>query len=103
MLYLRTFKIYELDPEKSFLVHELTWQASFRKTKVKLDLLSDTDMLLMVENGITRGIYHSVYQHAKANKICMKDYDKNIELSYPQYWDVNKQKWLGNVSKASYK
>ena len=100
MMHLRTFKIYELDPAKSFLVHELVWQASLKKAKVKLDLLSDTDMLLMVENGITREIYHSVYQHAKANKKCMKNYDKNIELSYPQYWNVNKYKMVGQCRKS---
>ena len=30
--------------------------SSFKKTKVKLDLLTDIDMLLMVEKGIRRGI-----------------------------------------------
>ena len=33
----------------------LAWQAALKKTKVKLDLLTDIDMLLMVEKGI-RGI-----------------------------------------------
>ena len=46
-------------------------------------------MLLMAEKGNTRGIYHSIYWYAKANIIYMKDYDKNKELSYLQYWDVN--------------
>ena len=27
--------------------------------------------------------------YAKANNKYMKDYDKNKELSYLQYWDVN--------------
>ena len=35
------------------------------------------------------GIGHSIYRYAKANNKCMKDYDKNKELSYVQYWDVN--------------
>ena len=34
--------------------------SSFKKTKVKLDLLIDIDMLLMVEKGITGGIWHSI-------------------------------------------
>ena len=46
-------------------------------------------MLLMVEKGIRGGICHSIYQYAKANNKYMKDYDKNKELSYLQYWDVN--------------
>ena len=46
-------------------------------------------MLLMVEKGIRGGICHSIYQYAKANNKYMKDYDKNKESSYIQYWDVN--------------
>ena len=46
-------------------------------------------MLLMVEKGIRGGISHSSYRYAKANNKYMKDYDKNKELSYLQYWDVN--------------
>ena len=46
-------------------------------------------MLLMVEKGIRGGICHFVYPYAKANNKCMKDYDKNKESSYLQYWNVN--------------
>ena len=46
-------------------------------------------MLFMVEKGIRGGICHSIYQYAKANNKCMKDYDKNKELSDLQYRDVN--------------
>ena len=43
----------------------------------------------MVEKGIRGGICHSIYQYAKANNKYMKDYEKNKDLSYLQYWDVN--------------
>ena len=33
-------------------------------------------MLLMAEKGIRGGIYHSIYQYAKANKKQMRDYNK---------------------------
>ena len=46
-------------------------------------------MLLMVEKGIRGGTCHSIYRYAKADNKCMKDYDKNKESPYPQYWDVN--------------
>ena len=52
---------YELDLAKSFSAPGLAWQAVLKKTKVKLDLLTDIDMLLMVEKGIRAGIYKSIY------------------------------------------
>ena len=56
-------EIYELGLSAS----GLAWQTALKKTKVKLDLLSDIYMLLMVEKGIRGGIYHSIYRHAKAS------------------------------------
>ena len=70
-------KIKELDPVRFLTAPGLVWQADLKKTKVKLDLLSDIDMLLMVEKGITAGKCHSFYRYAKANNKYMKDYDKN--------------------------
>ena len=70
-------KIYELDPAKFLSAPGLAWQAALKKTKVKLDLLTDIDMLLMVEKGIRGGICHSIYRYAKANNKYMKNYDKN--------------------------
>ena len=58
--------------------------SSFKKIKVKLDLLSDIDMLL-VEKGIRGKICHSLNRYAKANNKYMEDYDQNKELSYIQY------------------
>ena len=52
-------------------------------------MLTDVDMLLMVEKGIRCGICHAIYRYAKPNNKHMKNYDKNKELSYIQYLDVN--------------
>ena len=49
---------------------------SFKKSKVKLDLLIDINMLITVEKGIREGICHSIYRYAKANDKYMKDHDK---------------------------
>ena len=46
-------------------------------------------MLLMVEKGIAGRICYSIYQYANANNKYMRDYDKNKESLYIQYWDVN--------------
>ena len=45
-------------------------------------------MLLKVEKGIRGGTRHSIYRQGKANNKHMKDFDKNKESSYIQYWDV---------------
>ena len=82
-------KIYELDPAKFLSAPGLGWEAALKKSKVKLDLSTDIDMLLMIEKGIREGICHSIYRYGKANNKYMKDYDKNKESSYLQYWDVN--------------
>ena len=49
---------------------------------MKLDLLTDVDMLLMIETGIRGRICHSVYRYAKVNNKYMKDYDENKQSSY---------------------
>ena len=67
----------------------LAWQVALKKIKVKLALLTDINMLLMVEKVISGGICHSIYRYTKANNRYMKDYAKNKESSCLQYWDVN--------------
>ena len=68
----------------------LVWQVCFKKTEVKLDLLTDTDLLLMVEKGTRGGICHAIHRYAKANDKYMKEkYDKNKESSYLMYLDAN--------------
>ena len=71
----------------------------------------------MVEEGIRGGICHFIHRYAKANNKYMKDYDKNIELSYIQYLDannlcgwamsqkspVNNFKWIEDASKINEK
>ena len=82
-------KVYGLDPVYFLSAPELAWQACLKKTGVKLELLTDVDMLLMIEKGIRGGICHSIYRHTKANNKYMKIYDKNNESSYLIYKDAN--------------
>ena len=60
-------KVYELDPAHFLSLPGLAWQACLKKTNIKLEMLTDYDMLLMVEEGIRGGICHSIHRHAKAN------------------------------------
>ena len=82
-------KEYELDPGHFLSLPGLAWQACLKKTNVELELLTDYDMLLMVEEGIRGGIYHSIRRYAKANNKYMKNYNNNEESSYIQYLDAN--------------
>ena len=43
-------KIYKLDPTNFLSAPGLAWQVALNKTKVKLDLLTDINILLLVEN-----------------------------------------------------
>ena len=49
-------EIYELDPSYFYSAPGLAWQACLKKTGVKLELLTDIDMLLMFEKGIRGGM-----------------------------------------------
>ena len=60
-----------------------------KKKKVELELLTDIDMLLMVENGIRGEICHAIHRYAKANNNYMKNYDKNIISLYLIYLDAD--------------
>ena len=45
----------------------------FKETKVEIELLTDVDVLLMVEKGIRGGMCHAVHVYVKANNKYMKD------------------------------
>ena len=82
-------KVYELDPAYFLSLPGLAWQACLKKTSIKLELLTDYDMLLMIEEGIRGEICHSIHRYAKANNKYIKNYNENEESSYIQYLDAN--------------
>ena len=81
---------YKSLPSSTFIsLPGLAWQTCLKKTGVELELLTDYDMLLMIEEGIRGGICHAVHRYAKADNEYMKDYDESKESSYIQYLDAN--------------
>ena len=60
-------KVYELDPAHFLSAPGLAWQACLKKTEVKLEFLTDVNMLLMVEKGIREGICNAMHRYAKTN------------------------------------
>ena len=59
--------IYLLDHAKFLSAPGLAWQAPLKKTKTNLDILTDIDMLLMVEKVISGVICHCIYRYAEPN------------------------------------
>ena len=47
---------YKIDPAHYYTAPGLAWDACLKMTCVKLELLTDIDMLLMVEKGIRGGV-----------------------------------------------
>ena len=60
-----------------------------KNTKAELELLTDIDMLYMVQKGIRGGICHAIHRYTTANNKYMKEYNKGNEWPYIMYWDAN--------------
>ena len=82
-------KVYELDPAHFLITPVLAWQACLKKAGVELELLTDANMLLMVEKGISGGMWHAIHRYAKANTKYMKNYDEEKESLFLKYLDAN--------------
>ena len=86
---------YELDPAWYFTAPGLAWDACLKMTQVELELLSDQDMLLMVEKGIRGGVSMISTRHGKANNKYMtkdrdgEEYDPSKPSTYILYLDAN--------------
>ena len=78
----KCLEISELDPAHFLSAPGLAWQACLKMTGVKLELLTDNDMLMMIENGTRGGMCNAIHRYAKANNNYMRSYDKNTESSY---------------------
>ena len=92
-------KNYGLDPAHYYTAPGLAWDAMLKMTKINLELLSDVDMLLMIEKGIRGGISIISNRYGKANNKYMKDYNKKELLKYLMYLDANNLYGVGMSQK----
>ena len=84
-------KIIKLDPAHYYTAPGLAWDAALKVTKVELELLSDIDMLLMMEKGIRGGVSMMSTRYGKANNKYMgNNFDSSEPSKYIQYLDANK-------------
>ena len=84
-------KNYKLDPAHYYTAPGLAWDAALKITGVKLELLSDIDMLLMVEEGIRGGVSMISNRYGKSNNKYMGDeFNPSEPSKYITYLDANK-------------
>ena len=104
----KCLEIYGLDPWYFYSAPGLAWHACLKNTGVKLKLLTDIDVLLMIENSIRGGMCQAIHRYAKANNKYMKNYDKNQEyldandlngLAICKKLPVNGFKWVTKLDK----
>ena len=74
----KCLEIYELDPVYFVSAPGLAWQVCLKKTEVKLELLTDYDMILMIGKRIRGGICQATHSYAKGNNKYMKNYVKTV-------------------------
>ena len=80
---------YDLDCFYYYTSPGLAWQAMMKETKCELQLLTDIDMILMVEAGVRGGLTNAVTRHVKANNKHLQKFDPNEESVYIGYFDAN--------------
>ena len=82
-------KNYNLDPAHYYTAPGLAWHAALKITDVKLELLSDIDMLLMAEKGIRGRVSMVSNRYGKANNKYMgNSFDASEPSKYITYLDA---------------
>ena len=81
---------YKLDPCWYYTAPGLAWDACLKLTKIKLELLTDPDMLLMFEKGVRGGVSMISNRHGQANNKYMGEkFDETKPSKYITYLDAN--------------
>ncbi|XP_048590202.1 uncharacterized protein LOC125573620 [Nematostella vectensis] len=80
---------YQLDPAHFFTSPSLAWAACLKMTGVELELLTDPDMYLFVEEGVRGGISIISNRYAKANNPYVPGYLASLDTNYITYLDAN--------------
>ena len=84
-----TIEKYKLDPAHFMTAPSLSWSACLKKTKVKLELLTDPDMSMFIDKSLLGGISAILSPYAKANNPQCPDYNSDLPLNSILYVDCN--------------
>ena len=82
-------KHYKLDSAWYYTSPGLSWDALLKKTEIKLDLLSDINMILFIESGIRGRVSMISNRYGKANNKYMENYNPDEESKFITYLDAN--------------
>ena len=80
---------YKLDPCHYFTSPGLSWDAMLKMTNIKLELMTDIDMVQFIEKGMRGGVSYIANRYGKANNKYMKEYDEKAPSKYIMYLDAN--------------
>ena len=81
---------YSLDPTWYYPSPGLSWDALLKHSKIKLELLTDPDVLLLFEKGIRGGVSMISNRFGKANNKYMGEkYDPSQPSKFISYLDAN--------------
>ena len=80
---------YKLDPLHYYTSPGLAWDAMLKMTEVELELLTDPDMHLFIEEGIRGGISMISKKHSVANNPYVQGYDSKKNPVFLSYIDCN--------------
>ena len=81
-------KQYNLDPAHFYGAPGLSWSACLKMTGMKLELLTDIDMVLFLEKGIRGGVSQVSHRFKQANNPYVEGFDCNKATSYCAYEDA---------------
>ena len=84
-----SINIDKLDPAYYLSAPGLSWHSCMKRARIKLELLTDENMLLLFEKGIRGGMCNVIQKYARANNKYMKNYDITKESIFLIYVDAN--------------
>jgi hypothetical protein len=80
---------YGLDPAHDYTSPGLSWDTLLKKTGVELELLTDYDMFLFIEKGLSGGISMVSQRYAKAYNPRIEGYIPEKPTTHLMYYDAN--------------
>ena len=97
-------KNHGLDPANYISAPGLAWDAMLLNTKVELDLITDFEIMDMIERQTRGGLcFVGSKRYVEANSKYLENYDPSTPSIYIMYWDANNLYGWAMVQYLTYK